>query len=55
MATVGAATGAVGGHLRRGLGRAVVVVVVVVGVTGVGDLFWVLGYFVHLNVTRWPP
>ena len=51
---MGAATGAVGGHLRRGLGRAVVVVVVV-GVTGVGDLFWVLGYFVHLKVTRWPP
>ena len=53
---MGAATGAVGGHLRRRLGRAVVVVVVVVvGVTGVGDLFWVLGYFVHLKVTRWPP
>ena len=50
---MGAATGAVGGHLRRHLGRAVVVVVV--GVTGVGDLFWVLGYFVHLKVTRWPP
>ena len=54
---MGAATGAVGGHLRRGLGRAVVVVVVVVvvGVTEVGDLFWVLGYFVHLKVTRCPP
>ena len=33
MATVGAAIGAVGGHLRRGLGLAVVVVV---GVTGGG-------------------
>ena len=37
---MGAATGAVGGHLRRGLGLAVVVVV---GVTGGGGAYHLVG------------